>query len=216
MKAYVFLLILLGWSLTGCKDPAAKFPVKEPTSAIDTLKLSGQQLVIHWGDKSLPKMVCPLDEKQMLNGYAVEFKEDGALLSLSRWVNGLQEGSRFVLGDGQYSHQLFDQGKVIYEAEYQNQQKTDNRLYPIVIEEFFFEDKYYAKIRFPFAYHGELNVQVTGYQTVISPLPDQTFQLVVNDALDLTEYELELTYQPASKDTLHAAKYSFKHLVYGE
>lgn len=84
------------------------------------------------------------------------------------------------------------------------------------MEEFFFEDKYYAKLRFPLAYSGQLTLQVKNYQAVISPLPDQTFQVVINDALDLTEYHLLLTYQPAVQDSLGAAEYGFSHVVYGE
>lgn len=161
-------------------------------------------------------MVCLLDEKKAQNGLAVEYQENGGLLAISQWKKGLQEGDTFIFSEGQKTHQFFEQGKVIYDAIYQEHQKISNRLYPAVVEEFFFEDKYYAKIRFPLPYSGKLDIYVDGYQAVISPLPEQTFQLVINDALDLTEYSLELAYQPVAQDTLLGAKYSYKHIVYGE
>lgn len=65
-------------------------------------------------------------------------------------------------------------------------------------------------------YTGKFKLDVLGYQSVISPLPDQTFQLVINDALDLTEYNLELTYQPGVQDSLLGVSYTYKHVVYEE
>ena len=218
VKVYCFLLILIGVSISGCKNPAPKPPPSENriTPYIDTLTISDQKLVVHLGERDLPKMVYPLNKRRTLNGYAVEFEEDGKLMSVSHWKDGTQEGSTYVLEEEHITHQLFNQGRLVYEADYQEQRKMGNRLYPILVEEFFFEDKYYAKIRFPILYEGRFTIEVNGYQAIISPLPEQTFQLVINDALDLTEYHLELVYQPATRDTLHSAKYNFRHVVYGE
>lgn len=219
MKDYGLLLLVLStWTIVGCNNPAADSPIPmdEVVVLADTLLLSGQKVVVHQGENGLPKMVYALDEKEAQSGYAFEYKVNGELLSISRWEQGLQEGDTFILGDGQKTHQLFEQGKIVYEADYQEQQKIGNRLYPTLVEEFFFEDKYYAKIRFPLPYSGGLDIYVDGSQAVISPLPDQTFQLVINDALDLADYNLELTYQPAVQDTLLGTKYPYKHVVYGE
>lgn len=191
-------------------------PVDEVTLSVDTLVLSGQKVVVHQGEKGLPKTVYLLDVEGFQIGYAVQYKADGGLLSISHWKNGLQDGHTFVLEEKQKTHQLFEQGKLVYEAAYQEQSKIGNRLYPSVVEEFFFEDKYYAKIRFSLRYAGHLGIKVQDYQFVVTPLPEQTFQLVINDALDLMEYNLELTYQPAAEDTLHDASYTFKHVVYEE
>src|SRR5690606_15215246 len=114
------------------------------------------------------------------------------------------------------THQLFDAGKLVYEGEYVNQVKKEDKLYPWVIEEFLFEDKYYAKIRFPYTFQGNMKVEVKGYQAVITSLPDQTFQLVINDALDLNGFDLLLSYHAAAQDTLLDTKYTHKHHIYGD
>lgn len=219
MKNYgLILLILLGLGVFACKNPAPTPPASlhEALPPIDTLILSDQKVVIHLGQNGLPTMVYPLDEKRILNGTAVEFREHGGLLSVSHWKDGRKEGSAWVIEQEQIIHQLFCRGKLIYEADYLERAKFGNKLYPTVVEEFFFEDKYYSKIRFPLSYAGKFKLNVLGYQSVISPLPDQTFQLVINDALDLTEYNLELTYQPAVQDTLLGVSYTYKHVVYEE
>jgi hypothetical protein len=213
----LLLLILFAWTTARCYNPAADSPLPmKVMPSVDTLRLAGQKVVVHQGEGGLPKMVYLLDEKEAQDGVAVEYQENGGLLAISQWKKGLQEGDTFIFSEGQKTHQFFELGKIIYEATYQEQQKVSNRLYPTVVEEFFFEDKYYAKIRFPLPCSGELDIDVDGYQAVINPLPDQTFQLVINDALDLTEYSLKLAYQPAAQDTLLHAKYSYKHIVYGE
>ena len=218
MKDYgLLLLIFFAWIIAGCNRPVPSLmPVDEVTLSVDTLVLSGQKVVVHQGEKGLPKTVYLLDVEGFQIGYAVQYKADGGLLSISHWKNGLQDGHTFVLEEKQKTHQLFEQGKLVYEAAYQEQSKIGNRLYPSVVEEFFFEDKYYAKIRFSLRYAGHLGIKVQDYQFVVTPLPEQTFQLVINDALDLMEYNLELTYQPAAEDTLHDASYTFKHVVYEE
>lgn len=218
MKDYgLLLLVFFAWMIAGCNRPVPSLtPVDEITPSVDTLVLSGQKVVVHQGKKALPKTVYLLDVEGFQTGYAVQYKADGALLSISHWKNGLQDGYTFIFSGGQRTHQLFEQGKLVYEAAYQEQSKIGNKLYPSVVEEFFFEDKYYAKIRFSLPYAGHLGIKVQGYQFVVTPLPEQTFQLVINDALDLMEYNLELTYQPAAEDTLHDARYTFKHVVYGK
>jgi hypothetical protein len=214
----LILLIFMGLGTTACKNPAPTPPVylHEALPPIDTLILSDQKVVIHLGQNGLPTMIYPLDEKQILNGTAVEFRENGGLLSVSHWKDGMKEGSAWAIGEEQIIHQLFCRGKLIYEANYLEREKFGNKLYPTVVEEFFFEDKYYSKIRFPMPYPGKVKLDVLGYQSVISPLPDQTFQLVINDALDLTEYNLELTYQPAVQDSILGVSYTYKHVVYEE
>src|SRR5690606_33512489 len=191
VKDYGLLfLILSAWTIAGCDNPApdSPIPMDEVMLSAETLLLSGQKAVVHLGESVLPKRVHALDEKEVQSSYAFEYKVNGALLSISHWKQGRQDGDAFIFREGQKSHYLFERGKIIYKADYQEQQKIGNRLYPAVVEEFFFEDKYYAKIRFPLPYAGQLDIHVDGYQAVISPLPDQTFQLVINDALDLTEY----------------------------
>ena len=219
MKGYrVVLLILFAWIAAGCDNPApdSPLPIDKAIPPADTLLLSKQKVVVHQGEKGLPKMVYLLDEKQEKNGLTVEFQDNGGLLSISRWKNGLQEGDTFVYEKEQKTHQFFEQGKMIYDAIYLEHQKISNKLYPTVVEEFFFEDKYYAKIKFPIPYTGELDIKVTNYQSVVVPFPDQTYQLVINDALDLAEYYLELAYQPTAQDTLLGGKYTHKHIVYGK
>lgn len=218
MKDYgLLLLIFFVWMIAGCYRPVpSPIPVNEIVPSIDTLVLSGQKVIVHQGEKGLPKTVYLLDEKGLQAGYAVQYGPKGGLSSISHWKKGLKEGDSFVLEEEQKIHQLFEQGKLVYEADYHEQLKIGNRLYPSTIEEFFFEDKYYTKIKFPLHYAGHMRITVQDYQLVVTPLPEQTFQLVINDALDLTEYHLELTYQPAAQDTLLAAKYRYKHVVYGD
>lgn len=214
--SFLFLILLLG-NFTGCKNPAPKATIanKEGTGRTDTLTLSGKDLVIHWGKNGLPEKVSPLDKGGLQDGYTMEYGGEGALWTISQWENGKQDGNTFVFDQGKVTtHQLFDTGKLIYQGKYENRIKADNQLYPQFVEEFFFEDKYYAKIRFPLAYKGQLKVQVIGYQAIISPLPDQTFQLVINDALDLNGYDLKLTYHSAAQDTLVGSEYTFTHIVY--
>lgn len=219
MKGYSFLfLIILWWNLTGCKNPASETPasINKTRGPVDTLILAEQRLVVHWGKTDLPAKIYPLNEEELMNGYAIEFKEDGRIYSVSGWENGVQQGSTYIIDVRQIIHKIFDSGSIVYEEKYLGDTKDYTRLYPQVVEEFFFEDKYYAKIRFPLPYAGELKLQVEGYQAVIGRLPDQTFQLVINDALDLTGYDLELTYQPAVQDSLLGGEYGFKHVVYAD
>lgn len=182
----------------------------------DTLLVSGQRLVLIKGEKGLPKAIYHINKKGLRYGYAMAYNAAGELLSISNYQEGLQEENTFVFDKDKYLHQIFSRGTIIYEGEYHDQQKIADRLYPEMVEEFFFEDKYYAKIHFPISYAGDLDIKVTDYQAVVVPFPEQTFQLVINDALDLTAYQLELTYEPAAQDTLLGTKYSYKHIVYGE
>lgn len=218
MRAYRFLfLILLGWHLARCENAPPDDPVAhEALSATDTLLLSAQRLVVTKGEKGLPEMIFHINQKGVPNGYAIAYDGVGKLLSIADYREGLQEGSAFVFDKDKYLHRIFSQGSLIYESEYQDNQKTANRFYPQMVEEFFFEDKYYAKIKFPVPYPGDLDIQVKGYQAVVVPFPEQTFQLVINDALDLAEYNLKLAYQPAPQDTLLRAEYTYKHVVYKE
>jgi hypothetical protein len=217
LKDYsLLLLVFFVWTIAGCNRPVpSPIPVDEIVPSVDTLVLSGQKVVVHQGEKGLPKTIYLLDEKGQQTGYAVQYGQNGGLSSISHWEKGLKEGNSFVLEEAQKTHRLFERGKLVYEADYHKQSKIDNRLYPNIIEEFLFEDKYYTKVKFPLPYAGHLAITVQDYQFVVTPLPEQTFQLVINDALDLTEYNLELTYQPAARDTLLAAKYRYKHVVYG-
>ncbi len=213
---FILLTILFG-TLLGCKNPAsnASKPLKEVAKNADTLQLSGKRLIIDWGENGLPLNIKPLDDERLQNGYAFHYEENGALSAVSQWKKGMQDGNAFVFEAGILkAHQIFDAGNLIYEGEYDNKAKKANQLYPKFVEEFFFEDKYYAKIRFPIAFQGELSVQVIGYQAVVTLLPDQTFQLVINDALDLNKYDLRLKYQPAAQDTLVGSEYMFRHIVY--
>ena len=218
MRGLRFLFaILLGWSLARCDNasPDATMIIEVGPST-DTLLLSGQRLVLTKGEKGLPEMIYHINKKGLRYGYAMAYNAAGELLSISNYQEGLQDGSTFVFDEDKYLHRIFSQGTIIYESEYQDHQKIADRLYPQVVEEFFFEDKYYAKIKFPISYAGDLEIKVTEYQVVVVPFPDQTYQLVINDALDLADYNLELTYQPAVQDTLLGTKYPYKHVVYGE
>lgn len=213
---FLFLIILFG-ILINCKNPAsnASIPVKEVAKEADTLQLSGKSLIIAWGENGLPLSIIPLDDGKSPHGYAIHYAENGTLSTISQWKKGMRDGNAFVFEEGNVeTHQLFDAGELIYQGKYEEKVKKNNELYPQFVEEFFFEDKYYAKIRFTFAYRGEIKVQVQGYQAEISPLPDRTFQLVVNDALDLDAFDLNLTYQPGAQDTLVGSEYTITHIVY--
>lgn len=180
-------------------------------------------------------------------GYSFHYHENGALIRLSTWENGVKEGRELIFfpsgkiagiypyqngrshGDvllfenftslegikSLRSHQLFREGIKIYEGLYHETEKHRNKLYPHFVEEFFFEDKYYAKVKFLLDYAGQMEVRVKiRGNPVIEYLGDNTFQLVINDALDLNGYELELSYQPAVRDTLVAFSYVYPHIIY--
>jgi hypothetical protein len=213
----VILLILLIGNLTGCKNPASNSPLpkEEGHNQTDTLLLSNKQLVIQWGENEVPVRIFPLNDSDIQDGYSVSYGGDGELSTVSRWKQGLKDGNSFSFDEGLLqTHQVFDRNQLIYEGRYENKLKTGTLLFPKFVEEFFFEDKYYAKIRFPLAYQGDFDFQVKGFQTVVTPLLDQTFQLVINDALDLVSYELQLTYHAAAGDTLIRSEYTLRHVVY--
>ena len=175
------------------------------------------------------------------------YNENGALVNLSKWENGVKEGKElqfspqgqlegiYVYQNGRLhgnilvfenstptennghlsSHQLFRGGIKVYEGFYQKGDKHLNKLYPHFLEEFFFEDKYYAKVNFFLDYPGQMEVGVKNRgNPIIKDLGDNTFQLVINDALDLNEYELELNYKPTAEDTLVAFSYVYPHIIY--
>ena len=215
---FLFRVVFIG-ILFGCKNPASNSAMSindEPTPP-DTLLLSGKRLVLKWGAKDLPQRIYPLNEAGLKDGLAFKYGEQGAISAIAKWKNGIQDGNTFLFEVGNLkTHQVFDAGKLLYEADYVDQLKTENKLYPWVIEEFFFEDKYYAKIRFLLSFQGTIKIEVKRYQAVITSLPDQTFQLVINDALDLNGFDLLLTYHATAQDTLLDAEYTHKHLVYGD
>lgn len=156
-------------------------------------------------------------------GRELIFAPSGQLKGIYPYQNGLLHGDVLLFGNPTLlttngslnSHQLFKEGIKVYEGFYQGGKKHLNKLYPHFLEEFFFEDKYYAKVRFLLDYPGQLVVRIRDRGTpVIENLGDNTFQLVINDALDLNGYELELSYKPAVRDTLVSSSYSYTHIIF--
>lgn len=204
------------------------------------IEIDNGSLICYLYDTRLPKEIYHLNADRLKVGSSFTYYKNGSLFQISTWENGEKEGNEWVyspVGDltakHQYkkgllngnaftylnqtlrSHQYRKDGKLLYEASYKEGEKYSNKLYPVFVEEFFFEDKYYAKIRFPLAYRGQLQTQVKDKGSpFINPLEDNTIQLVINDALDLNAYELEFTYHPAPQDTLVSSTYRIEHAIY--
>ena len=218
MRGFSFLVaIMYGWCLASCggATPEAS-AIEEMTSSTDTLLLSAQRLILTWGERGLAEAIYPINEEGLRDGTAVEYDSEGKLLSISHYEEGLLDGNSWFFDGENHLHRIYTQGTVVYEGSYHNHQKTATRLYPQVVEEFLFEDKYYTKIKFPLPYAGHINIQVEGHQAVVVAFPQQTFQLVINDALDLVSYQLALSYEPAAEDSLLRTAYHYQHVVYDD
>ncbi|HLT08437.1 MAG TPA: hypothetical protein VK014_12980 [Cyclobacteriaceae bacterium] len=218
VKILSYLSLIFGFLSGGCTTSTEPVTTnkEEATSSRDTLILSEYTIMIQWGESGLPKTITPLDKQQSPSGYKIQYRNNGALLSVSEWKNGVQDGLTWVLNEQLITQQQFIRDVLTYEAVYVGQQKIADRLYPKIIEEFFFEDKYYAKLQFPFPFAGQIQISVDDHQSVVNPLPEQIYQLVVNDALDLSEYHYQLRYLPASEDTLLNSSFRLSHTIYGK
>ena len=243
------LACVIPFLLTGCDQPenARAVNKKNDAGVTESYSLPDGKVISHYYEGNKLKEIYVVNAFQHKEGYSFLYNENGTLLKLSRWENGVKEGRELIFspsghlqaknfyqngqldGDvllfenspskenngGLSSHQLFRDGVKIYEGFYQGDIKEHNKLYPYFLEEFFFEDKYYAKVRFLLNYPGQVEVQVKGQgHPVIEYLGDNTFQLVINDALDLNKYKLELSYQQAVRDTLIAFSYVYPHIIY--
>lgn len=203
-------------------------------------KIEDGMLVSEFYPNHVPKIVYHVNDQGLKEGYSISYHKDGALANTTTWENGKKNGKEIIfypsgevkeknffqkgiLEGNSYrykngvltSHQINRQGNTWYEGIYSGQEKYLDKLYPLFIEEFFFEDKYYAKIRFPLDHAGQMTLRVKDRGTpVIEKLDKATFQLVINDALDLDGFVLDLEYQPASSDTLVPSRYSHSHQIY--
>jgi hypothetical protein len=226
----------------GCKKPSEEelsIVKKEGDFWVYTTVPDGQLVSVFYQTHS-PKEIFLLNHQQMREGYGYQYHKNGVLKNKSWWENGKKEGEELIYDstgilEGKYqyhegkqdgpifryengilkSHQIKKSGKLLYEGLYKGPEKYLNKLCPFYIEEFFFEDKYYAKLMFPFDYLGQMEIQAKGTTVEnIEQLKDNTFQLVINDALDLTDYELRLSYYPAPSDTLVHSTYIYKHRIF--
>ena len=238
---YLLLPLLLSFINTGCKKPSAEEPVVTEDKELNIkTKIDDGLLVGQLYNTHLPKEIYHLNSRQLKVGYSFTYHKNGALFQISTWINGEKEGKEWTFSSSgqlegiyQYhlgllngnillykggnlkSHQYAKQGKLLYEGFYKGKEKYFNKLYPLFVEEFFFEDKYYAKLKFPIDYLGQLLVKVKNSGSpLIDQLEDNIFQIVINDALDLNAYELDITYHPAQQDTMVNSTYSFEHTIY--
>lgn len=238
---YLLFIFLISVIHTGCKKPSTEEELlaKDKELSIET-KTNDGLLVCQLYDTYLPKEIYHLNADRLKVGISFTYYKNGSLFQISTWEQGKKEGKEWVyspvghltatlqyktgLLDGNsftyldqnlQSQQFRKEGKLLYEASYKEGEKYSNKLYPVFVEEFFFEDKYYAKIRFPLAYRGQLQTQVKDQGSpFINQLEGNTFQLVINNALDLNAYELEFTYHPAPQDTLVSSTYNVEHAIY--
>lgn len=228
-------------SIAGCKKPSSE-EISQKNGGEFTLQtnIANGLLVTQYYPTQIPKEIYFLNNQNLKDGYAYYYHDTGVLIQITRWQNGekhgeeliydlsgklkekysfekgIREGHAFLYNTGTLIiHQIFESGKIRYEGFYKGQRKCLNKLYPLFIEEFFFEDKYYAKLRFPMEYRGQIIVKLKDRGSpVIEQLEDHTFQLVINDALDLNGFELEVSYHPAPSDTLVCSHYLYPHLIY--
>ncbi|MEX2591980.1 MAG: hypothetical protein WD426_04340, partial [Anditalea sp.] len=200
---YLFLASILIFLLTGCKQPSGEefsTMIDEGDFTVYTTVTDGQ-LISHFYKTNSPKEVYLLNPKQLKEGYAYHYHENGILIKKSWWENGkkereeltydpsgslmgrhhykdgVQEGNMYLYENGALkAHQIKKAGKLLYEGLYQREEKYLNKLYPLYVEEFFFEDKYYAKVKFPYDYPGQLDIQVKNIAaSIIEQLEDDTF-----------------------------------------
>lgn len=238
---YLLLVLLLSVVHTGCNKSSTEESVLAEGKELNIeTKINNGLLVCQLYDTNLPKEIYHLNPHRLKVGFSFTYFKTGSLFQISTWEQGEKEGKEWVYSPGghltathQYktglingnsftyleqtlqSQQFRKDGKLLYEASYKEGEKYSNKLYPVFIEEFFFEDKYYAKIKFPLAYRGLLQTKIKGQGSpFINQLEDNTFQLVINNALDLNAYELQFTYHPAQQDTLVSSTYSIKHAIY--
>lgn len=110
--------------------------------------------------------------------------------------------------------QKFIGGKLVYEATYDSGKKVTDRLIPLIQDAFLSEDKFYLKIHFPIPYPGEMQIDLEGHHDyALTTIDSQTYQLMVNDALDLDRINLVFDYFPAERDTLLSASYTHQFVI---
>lgn len=106
---------------------------------------------------------------------------------------------------------------TLFESLLVSRERINNKFYPQIQDAFLFEDKFYLKARFPLDYSGEIEFTFPEYPDyVLTKIGEQTFQAVINDALDLNRVVFDLHYRPSEKDSLVPTDYSFTHVVFGE
>lgn len=235
MKNHLKALLLVIF-MSGCQEPNKK----EEMENIIQNQIKGGMLLRQFYSNHVPKLVYQINDQGLKEGYSFSYQKDGALATITSWKNGQKSGEEIIFypsgeveeinsyqkgkleGNSHHykngfltAHHIYRQGKKWYEGIYTGQEKYMDKLYPQIIEEFFFEDKYYAKIRFPMSHKGQINLKVKESGTpVIQQLDKGTFQVVINDALDLDKFKLELEYLPAPSDTLVPTQYSYTHQIY--
>src|SRR5690606_5610369 len=179
---YLLLPLLLSFIHTGCKKPSGEEPLVPEVKKLNIkIPIDEGLLIAQLYDTHLPKEIYHLDFQQLKVGYSFTYHKNGALFHIATWKKGKKEGKEWIFsstgqleGIFQYhlgllngnillykggalkSHQFAKKGKLLYEGFYKGKEKYYNKIYPLFVEEFFFEDKYYAKLKFPIEYPGQL------------------------------------------------------------
>lgn len=110
-----------------------------------------------------------------------------------------------------------ENGISYFESLLVKEKRIYNKFYPKIQDAFLFEDKFYLKAQFSLRYSGELKFSLPEYPDyVLTKIGEQTYQVVINDALDLNRVVFELHYLPSEEDSLVRTDYSFTHVVFQE
>jgi len=142
--------------------------------------------------KSDLKIPTPEEPKPQVEGNSIQVDESGNLIS----------------------HTVVEEGRPVYRATYKDQQKISNQLLPWIQDSFLFEDKYYLKVYFPFPYRGKITIELENDpEYVLTTVEDQTYQLVINHALDLNRVDFNFHYSPAAADTLVESTFSYRYVI---
>ncbi|WP_375584436.1 hypothetical protein [Cyclobacterium xiamenense] len=117
-------------------------------------------------------------------------------------------------GDSTWQAQWLD-GNLFYESTRVRNKRIHNKFYPKIQDAFLFEDKFYLKASFPLKYGGEIQFDFPEYPDyTLTRIGEQSFQVVINDALDLDRVIFSLDYLPAEEDSLVPTHYRFTHVVF--
>ncbi|MFC4874121.1 hypothetical protein [Negadavirga shengliensis] len=110
---------------------------------------------------------------------------------------------------------IYAENNCYYESTISEGVRINNFFYPKIQDAFLFEDKFYLKVSFPVDHAGKVAFSLPRIRDYVkTAIEPEKHQVVINDALDLSQIEFELTYHPAEGDTLVKTEYSFMYVIF--
>ena len=125
------------------------------------------------------------------------------------------EGFHNIVKGDSIVQRLFLNEKLHYESLILDGKRVYNHIYPKISDSFLFEDKYYLKISYPIPFSGTIETTIPDCPDyVLTDLDNDILQIVIYNALDLSNIDLKFNYSPSKKDSLVSSEYLLNYVIF--